>query len=94
MRGLITCGGCDARWTGPNRAHCSGCHRTFSGPTLFDAHRHQRGDRGGCEDPAALLVQRGPRTGQPVMFLRDGIWSGPEMDEATKAKRFGLEVTR
>lgn len=35
----FSCGGCDATWTGVNTSHCSGCHRTFSGPTLFDKHR-------------------------------------------------------
>jgi len=35
----FTCGGCDAEWTGANTSHCSACHLTFSGPTLFDKHR-------------------------------------------------------
>lgn len=35
----FSCGGCDNTWTGANTAHCSACHRTFSGPTLFDKHR-------------------------------------------------------
>lgn len=85
----IRCNGCTTTWTGNGRAHCSGCHHTFAGATLFDAHRHGRGERGGCDDPAAMRVQSGARAGEPVMFLRDGIWCGPEMDEATKAKRFG-----
>ncbi len=66
------------------------CHRTFAAPTLFDAHRHQRGERGGCEDPTRLLIRSGPRTGEPVMYLRDGIWSGPEMTAEQKAARFGV----
>jgi hypothetical protein len=81
----ITCSGCPAQWTGASRAHCSGCHRTFSGATLFDAHRSPRGPRGTCLDPATLTVT----DGSPRMRLRDGIWAGPEMDEAAKARRFG-----
>jgi hypothetical protein len=33
------CAGCELRWGGANTAHCSGCHRTFSGLTAFDKHR-------------------------------------------------------
>jgi hypothetical protein len=81
----ITCSGCPAQWTGASRTHCSGCHRTSSGLTLFDAHRSPRGDHGTCLDPATLTAA----DGSPRMRLRDGIWSGPEMDEAAKARRFG-----
>lgn len=58
------------------------CHRTFAGIGLFDRHRDQHGERGKCVDPATLTK------GTPIVF-RDGMWRGPEMDEATKAKRFG-----
>jgi len=40
---------CGARWRGSRTAHCAAeCHRTFTGPTTFDAHR--RGGR--CVHPA------------------------------------------
>jgi hypothetical protein len=81
-----TCGGCDATWTGDGRAHCSACHRTFAGVGLFDRHRSMAGERGACADPAAL---RHGETGEPVMFLRHGMWCGPEMTDEQKAAAFG-----
>jgi len=40
---------CGASWPGATaRAHCSGCHRTFSAYTSFDQHRLE----GRCQDPA------------------------------------------
>lgn len=71
--GSATCSGCDTRWTGHSRCHCSQCHRTFGGIGLFDQHR-----RGECLDPETILN----KTGEHVMFLRDGIWRGPEFDAA------------
>jgi len=85
----ITCGGCTATWTALGTAHCGACHRSFSTVGLFDAHRSQYGERGRCLDPATLTVRRGPHAGQPIMVLRDGIWSRPEMTEAEKLARFG-----
>jgi hypothetical protein len=74
----ITCSGCSAVWTATGAAHCSAaeCHRTFSTPRLFDSHRHARGDHGGCLNPAMLT---NARTGDRIMFLRDGMWRNPEM---------------
>lgn len=89
MAEVITCSGCDNTWTGASRCHCSNCHITLSGIGLFDKHRHGRGERGGCLDPAQMLIRTGPRAGQPVMYLRDGIWSAPEMDEDARARRAG-----
>jgi hypothetical protein len=77
-----SCNGCGAVWSGLSACHCSACHRTFAGIGLFDRHRDQHGERGKCVDPATLTK------GTPIVF-RDGMWRGPEMDEATKAKRFG-----
>jgi hypothetical protein len=77
----ITCSGCDAVWTAMSAAHCAGCHRTLAGSTLFDRHRHARGDHGSCLDPATLL---GP-TGDRIMFFRDGMWRGPEASDELKA---------
>lgn len=87
----ITCSGCDTTWTGATRCHCSaeGCHRTFAGLGLFDRHRHNRGEHGGCDDPANIRTQAGER----VMFLRDGIWSGPEMTEEQILARFGERLS-
>lgn len=83
----ITCSGCAARWTAPSACHCSGCHETFSGIALFDRHRSTAGgEHGSCLPPGRLC---GTVTGERVMFQRDGMWRGPEMDEATKLKRFG-----
>ncbi|HEX3778494.1 MAG TPA: hypothetical protein VHX38_02425 [Pseudonocardiaceae bacterium] len=68
-----TCSGCDARWTGSSRAHCTApnCHRTFATAGLFD--RHRRGFA--CIDP----------TGIDGMELRDGLWRSPEMTEEQRA---------
>jgi hypothetical protein len=68
----IRCGGCPATWTAPGAAHCAACHRTFSGVSLFDLHRSQYGERGSCQDPGDV---------RHMMFLRDGMWRGPEMTE-------------
>lgn len=57
----ITCA-CGATWTGPSRAHCSGCHDTFSGVTAFETHRNRKG----CVDPVSVGLVR-----------RDGLWSYP-----------------
>lgn len=62
------CPRCDATWTGLAVCHCGACHRTFSGLTLFDAHR-----RGGkCADPAGVDLR-----------VVDGIWRYPERDRET-----------
>ncbi len=78
----VSCSTCQQAWTGLAVAHCGACHETFSGVGLFDRHRDQHGDRGKCLDPATITK------GSPIVW-RDGMWRGPEMDEATKAKRFG-----
>jgi len=67
-------------------AHCGACHLTFSAAVLFDRHRHARGEHGGCLGPATLVHTR---TGERIMFFRDGQWRGPEMTEEAKAARFG-----
>jgi hypothetical protein len=33
------CRGCDNRWSGLARCHCSVCHLTFGGLAPFDAHQ-------------------------------------------------------
>jgi hypothetical protein len=81
-----TCGGCDATWTAPTAAHCGSCHRTFAGVALFDAHRSATGEHGACIDPETI---RHGKTGERLMFHRNGMWRGPEMTEEQKAKAFG-----
>lgn len=81
----ITCASCNATWTATSAAHCSGCHSTLSGVTLFDRHRSVAGERGTCTPPGDLR----DADGQPICELRDGMWRFPEMDEAAKAARFG-----
>lgn len=62
---LLTCSGCPSRWSGLSRAHCSGCHLTFTGVTMFDRHRNSDG----CANPVDL-----------GMVLRaGGIWGAPAM---------------
>lgn len=80
----ITCR-CGARWTARTAAHCAavGCHRTFAGASLFDAHRRSIGDHGACRDPAEIVTASGER----VMFYRGGMWRGPEDPDA--AERWG-----
>lgn len=81
-----TCSGCVATWTGTSPCHCASCHLTFGGIGLFDAHRHQRGERGGCIPPDQVTNSRGER----VMFQRDdGVYRGPEMTAEQKAAAFG-----
>lgn len=81
----LTCGGCDNIWTGTGRAHCSACHSTFSSVSTFDQHRIPYGPRGSCVKPELVTTRDGARR----LFLRDGIWCGPEMTEEAKAKAFG-----
>ncbi|MFK4760324.1 hypothetical protein ACI3KS_05250 [Microbacterium sp. ZW T5_45] len=61
---------CGKSWKqrGNRTGHCSGCHQTFEGVTLFDQHR-----RGGvCADPRSLTAE-----GLPLIFdgtHGDGSW--------------------
>lgn len=81
-----TCGGCDATWTASLAAHCGCCHRTFASVGLFDHHRSAQGEHGTCLDPESI---RHGKTGERLMFYRNGMWRGPEMTEEAKAKAFG-----
>lgn len=49
-RGRHGCSHCDARWTGANVCHCSGCHRTFGGLGGFEKHRKDYT----CTDPSTV----------------------------------------
>lgn len=75
-RMTYTCSGCPNTWGGLNSAHCSACHRTFSGVGTFDKHRV----RGRCLDPAE--IQNG-KTGAPIFRFDDGIWRYWERREVT-----------
>jgi hypothetical protein len=86
----LTCGGCRNTWSGQSRAHCSGCHRTFSGYLLFDRHRSAIGEHGACLDPEAIT---NIQTGERVMSLRSGIWSGPEMSAEQKIRFMPLDLS-
>lgn len=66
----IGCGGCDSRWTGTTRCHCSasGCHQTFGGLAAFDRHRLN----GKCLKPALL---RNGMTGELLLKQNErGVW--------------------
>lgn len=63
-------------------AHCGACHETFSGTGLFDKHRGQHGERGRCLDPREIRHL----AGHEIMFHRGGMWRGPEVDEAERAR--------
>lgn len=71
MTGLTVHGECGKSWKqrGNRTGHCSGCHHTFEGQSLFDAHR-----KGGvCADPAGMVI-----AGEPLRFdptHGDGAWS-------------------
>lgn len=83
---LIVCGDCTTTWTAGGAAHCSACHRLFSTPRLFDLHRSTKGgEHGSCLAPDLIANASGDR----LLFLRDGMWRGPEMTEEQKLARFG-----
>ena len=84
-----THGACGATWTAASAAHCSGCCRTFVGPSLFDAHRAARGERGLCIDPETLTNNTGDR----IAYFRNNMWRGPEMTDEQKTARFGARAT-
>jgi hypothetical protein len=73
---LITHGACGRQWTGASRAHCSGCHETFT--TYGASDKHRTGTFGvdrRCAHPLAVgLVQRA-----------SGIWGYPAPDPTAKA---------
>lgn len=86
-----SCVKCGQTWTALGAAHCTACHTApFATARLFDLHRSAAGgEHGSCLNPYQIFNGRRER----VMFLRDGMWRGPEMDEETKAKRFGARAS-
>lgn len=70
---LLSCSGCPSRWSGLARAHCSGCHLTFTGVSAFDRHRSSEGT---CLLPPDL-----------GMVLRDGgLWGAPALSPEEAAE--------
>lgn len=83
---IATCGGCDQTWTAIGAAHCGACHTApFSTARLFDLHRTAIGEHGRCLNPGQIRN----RADEQVMFLRDGMWRGPELTDDEKTARFG-----
>lgn len=86
-RSVLTCSGCDARWSGVSRAHCAAdqCHHSFASASLFDLHRSVAGEHGTCRNPRDIVNTQGNR----VMFYREGLWRSPELTEEQKVAAFG-----
>lgn len=66
--GRATCR-CGAEWSGHALCHCGGCHRTYGGLKIFDAHRVG----GRCVD----LTTTRTKSGKPVAECREGIVRQP-----------------
>jgi hypothetical protein len=80
MSGLTYHGACGKGWKqrGNRTGHCSGCHETFEGIALFDAHQRRSADGSlVCLDPA-VMKHRGKR-----LRLVYGTWRGPQMPGGT-----------
>jgi len=64
----------------PSQAHCPVCHVTFSGPTLFDAHRRGDVDERYCLDSAAMTDR-----GKPLHRDAAGVWRAAGIDPTRQA---------
>lgn len=67
---------CGAVWRqrGNRTGHCSRCHLTWEGISLFDAHQSTGPDGHTiCKAPTEMTVK-----GEPLRFV-DGSWRGPKM---------------
>lgn len=76
-------GVCGKTWRqrGNRTGHCGGCHETFEGEGVFDAHRVTLDDgTRGCLKPESMKF-RGE-----LLRLENGTWRGPRMSEAAKAR--------
>jgi hypothetical protein len=77
-----TCSGCDSSWTALGLCHCSACHQSFSGLTLFDLHRVG----GHCLHPSALTFQQLPLRQDAAgvwrssVVRRENTWGGKDVD--------------
>ena len=73
---LTTHGACGKSWKqrGNRTGHCAGCHETFEGIALFDAHQRVSADgKLVCLAPDRMIF-RGKK-----LRLVDGTWRGPAM---------------
>lgn len=63
MAKITTHAACGRSWrqTGNRTGHCSGCHETFEGIGLFDAHQRNRDATGKpeCLDPETMEYPKG-----------------------------------
>lgn len=66
------CARCDKRWGGLSTTHCAVCHRTFSAPTPFVAHRKE----GICRHPASIGQVEYQRSGYRVWGTSGGREAG------------------
>lgn len=77
-------GACGKTWKqrGNRTGHCSGCHQTFEGLTLFDAHRVTNDDgTRSCLNPAEMTYYGQTPT------LENSTWRGPKMSDEALARR-------
>lgn len=62
---------CGARWTGASRAHCAGCHQTFSSYSAWQMHR--RGLACRAPEDSGLIASNNPHGG--VIWKCPGTWN-------------------
>lgn len=80
MSAILSHPACGRSWTqhGNRTGHCSGCHETFEGLSLFDAHQRIEADGSViCLSPASMMYH-----GEPPRLV-DGTWRGPAMPTDT-----------
>ena len=70
----LTTHGCGKKWLqrGNRTGHCGGCHETFEGLALFDAHFDRSGGGLVCRDPREMTFR-----GEALVFdpaYGDGSW--------------------
>ena len=78
MTELTTHGACGKSWRqrGNRTGHCAGCHETFEGLAVFDAHQRQNPDGTVlCLNPEDVEFRK------DRLRLVDGTWRGPGMPE-------------
>lgn len=79
-------GACGKTWRqrGNRTGHCSGCHETFEGETVFDAHRvtDENGDRV-CLAPSEVKIVG------VALRVENGTWRGPRMSKEQAERAWG-----
>ena len=77
------------RQRGNLTGHCTKCHETFEGVSLFDRHQHTGPDgRTICTNPADITLGKAETRLEQV----DGVWRGPRMPADVIAARFGTRT--